>query len=78
MKSLESIYNSILLENQNSNDIDLKLLKGCTFGSYTINDDGSIDVNGDVVISNKGLTKIPFNFRNVSCSFTVIIINLHH
>ena len=48
MKSLESIYNSILLETQNPNNIDLNLLKKCVDGTYTINDDGSIDVNGDV------------------------------
>ena len=69
MKSLESIYNSILLENQNPNNIDIELLKECVIGTYTINDDGSIDVDGDVVISNKRLTKIPFNFRNVSGDF---------
>ena len=69
MKSLESIYNSILLENQNPNDIDIELLKKCIRGTYTINDDGSIDVNGAVNLSSKKLTKIPFKFRNVSGSF---------
>ena len=69
MKSLESIYNSILLENQNTNNIDLKLLKSCINGTYTINDDGSIDVNGNVNLSRKKLTKIPFNFSKVSGSF---------
>jgi len=69
MKSLESIYNSILLENQNTNNIDLKLLKKCIKGTYTINDDGSIDVDGNVDLSRKNLTKIPFNFSKVSGSF---------
>ena len=69
MKSLESIYESILLENQNTNNIDLELLKSCVKGTYTINDDGSIDVDGDVNLSRKKLTKIPFKFRNVSGSF---------
>ena len=69
MKSLESIYNSILLETQNPNNIDLKLLKSCIIGKYTINDDGSIDVDGMVSLINKYLTKIPFKFRNVSGSF---------
>jgi len=68
MKSLESIYNSILLENQNTN-IDIELLKSCFIGTYTINDDGSIDVDGMVRLTNKYLTKIPFKFRNVSGSF---------
>ncbi len=69
MKSLESICNSILLENQNPNNIDLKLLKKCIRGTYTINDDGSIDVDGSVNLSSKKLTKIPFKFRNVSGNF---------
>ena len=53
MKSLESIYESILLENQNTNNIDLELLKKCVDGTYTINDDGSIDVKGDIYYSSK-------------------------
>ena len=70
MKSLESIYNSILLENQNPNNIDLKLLKKCVVGTYNINDNGSVDVKGDVNLNRKNLTKIPFKFRNVSGYFS--------
>ena len=33
--------------------------------NYTINDDGSIDVNGDVILSRIGFTKIPVKFKNV-------------
>ena len=69
MKSLESICNSILLENQNPNNIDLELLKKCINGTYTINDDGSIDVEGSVELTNKNLTKIAFKCRNVSGDF---------
>ena len=69
MKSLESIYNSILLEKQNTNNIDIELLKKCVTGTYTINEDGSIDVDGDVDLYNRNLTKIPFKFRNVSGYF---------
>jgi hypothetical protein len=36
---------------------------------YTINDDYSIDVNGDVDLSHKGLSKIPLKFNKVSGSF---------
>jgi hypothetical protein len=74
MKSLESIYNSILLENQNTTntDIDLERLRRYIYGTpgkCTINDDGSIDVDGSVNISSRNLTKIPFKFRNVSGDF---------
>ncbi len=69
MKSLESIYESILLENQNTNDIDIELLNSCINGKYAINDDGSIDVYGNVELNNKNLTKIPFKFRNVRGGF---------
>jgi hypothetical protein len=34
--------------------------------NYTINDDESIDVDGDVYLSGNRLTKIPLKFRNVS------------
>ena len=44
--------------------------------NYTINDDGSIDVDGDVNLYESGLSKIPFKFRNVSgyfyCSYNKI------
>jgi len=73
MKSLESIYNSILLENQNiTNNIDLERLRRYIYGTpgkCTINNDGSIDVDGSVNLSRKKLTKIPFNFGKVSGSF---------
>ena len=73
MKSLESIYESILLENQNTNNIDLELLKKCIRGTYTINDDGSIDVEGNVNMHESkyinNLTKIPFKFGKVVGNF---------
>ena len=72
MKSLESIYNSILLENQNTNNIDIELLKKYVYGTpgkYTINDDGSIDVKGSVNVNIKNIAKIPFKFGIVSGNF---------
>jgi hypothetical protein len=36
---------------------------------YTINDDGSIDVYGDVHLSNRRLTKLPLKFKNVHGDF---------
>ena len=37
--------------------------------NYTINEDGSIDVNGDVYLENRRLTKLPLKFRNVTGYF---------
>jgi hypothetical protein len=38
--------------------------------NYTINDDGSIDVDGDVNLSYKGLTELPLTFNKVSGYFS--------
>jgi hypothetical protein len=41
--------------------------------NYTVNDDGSIDVNGDVELSFKDLTELPLRFNKVTgwfdCSY---------
>ena len=37
--------------------------------NYTINDDGSIDVNGYVNLINKGLTELPLTFNKVTGYF---------
>ena len=37
--------------------------------NYTINDDGSIDVDGPVSLNSCGLTKLPLRFRNVTGYF---------
>jgi hypothetical protein len=37
--------------------------------NYTVNDDGSIDVLGDVNLWNKGLTELPLTFNKVSGDF---------
>ncbi len=44
--------------------------------NYTINTDGSIDVNNNVKLSHKNLNKIPLQFRNVSGFFDVYNNNL--
>jgi hypothetical protein len=38
--------------------------------NYTINPDGSIDVNGNVWLFNKNLTKLPLKFNKVSGNFS--------
>ena len=37
--------------------------------NYTINDDGSIDVNGSVRLYNKGLTELPLTFNRIEGYF---------
>ena len=37
--------------------------------NYTINSDGTVDVNGDVYLSGEGLTKLPLNFGKVTGDF---------
>jgi len=46
-----------------------KICKKYGIKNYIINGDGSIDVDGDVDLSNKGLTKLPLKFNNVSGYF---------
>jgi hypothetical protein len=44
--------------------------------NYTINDDGSIDVNGDVYLSFKDLTELPLTFNKVTGYFNCCYNNL--
>ena len=46
-------------------------LKKYVSGTITVNDDGSIDVDGDVIMYNLNLTKIPFKFSKVTGIFSV-------
>jgi hypothetical protein len=59
---------------ENQEDIHA-IFKKYDITNYTINPDGSIDVDGDVDLYNRDLTKLPLNFRNISGYFIVIIIN---
>ena len=54
--------------NESKNDID-SLCKKYRIDNYTINDDGSIDVNGNVDLSSKKLMKLPLTFKHVSGNF---------
>jgi len=64
------IYNSMkhLKLFENFKDID-SICKELGIRNYTINPDGSIDVQGDVDISDKGLKELPLKFNDVSGSF---------
>ena len=53
---------------ENFEDIH-KICKKYGIKNYTINDDGSIDVDGDVILHKEGLTKLPLNFNNISGYF---------
>ena len=44
--------------------------------NYTINPDGSIDVNGDVNLWNRGLTELPLTFNKVTGYFNCIYNDL--
>ena len=54
--------------NESNQDID-SICEKWSIKNYTINGDGSIDVDGNVNLSNKRLTKLPLKFRNVSGGF---------
>lgn len=45
------------------------LCKRYRIRNYTINEDGSIDVDGDVDLTRKGLTKLPLRFNKVTGDF---------
>tara|TARA_B100000497_G_scaffold108145_1_gene126144 strand:+ start:972 stop:1568 length:597 start_codon:yes stop_codon:yes gene_type:complete len=47
----------------------IQLCEGYNISYYTINDDGSIDVDGDVSFINLGLTELPLKFNKVSGDF---------
>ena len=49
-------------------DID-SICKKYNIVNYTINNDGSVDVDGDVNLRNKGLTKLPLKFGSVTGNF---------
>ena len=53
---------------ENFQDID-SICKEYGIKNYTINPDGSIDVNGDVDLYNKSLTKLPLKFGRVTGDF---------
>ena len=54
---------------ENSSDNLKDIIDKLKIRNYTFNDDQSIDVNGNVNLSNRRLTKLPIKFRNVSGDF---------
>jgi len=53
---------------ENNSEID-SICKQFGITNYTINSDGSLDVQGDVILSYRKLTEIPLNFRMVTGKF---------
>jgi hypothetical protein len=61
----------------NLNDVPPeKILKYFGIQNYTINADNTVDVDGDVNLSHKGLTEIPVKFRVVKGDFNISYNNL--
>ena len=54
---------------ESNEDID-SICKKFDIKNYTINEDSTIDVDGNVYLRNKGLTKLPLKFGKVSDNFS--------
>ena len=65
MKHLKSYR---IFESQYNSEL-IKQLEKFGIRNYTINKDGTIDVDGNVHLNNKRLTKIPFKFGKVTGGF---------
>lgn len=76
--SLKHIKAFALFESQleGNSAIAWIMTKNSAQSDYTLRKDGSIDVKGDVVIVEKGLTEIPIRFNKVTGSFNVYDNNL--
>ncbi|MCK9475557.1 MAG: hypothetical protein M0R46_06555 [Candidatus Muirbacterium halophilum] len=61
-------YIKMFNESINRSDIDA-ICKKYNIKNYTINNDGSIDVNGNVDLSGKNLNILPLNFRSINGFF---------
>jgi hypothetical protein len=64
-----------LFESSKEEDIE-SICREYNIENWTLNEDGSIDVDGDVDLSFKKLTKLPLKFRNVSGYFNCSENNL--
>ena len=62
------LYNYKQFINESRQDID-SICQKYGIKNYTINEDGSIDVDGDVDLSNRKLIELPLKFRNVNGNF---------
>ncbi len=63
------LYNYKQFINESRQDID-SICQKYNIKNYIINEDGSIDVDGDVDLSNRKLIELPLRFRNVNGDFS--------
>ena len=73
MKHLKSYK---IFENIQTDEEIHELCRKYEIKNYTINEDKSIDVDGDVFLVDYGLTKLPLKFRHVKGDFDCVSNNL--
>jgi hypothetical protein len=66
-----------LFENFNQYEID-DICEKYNIKNYTINPDGSIDVDGNVELSYRNLTKLPIKFNKITGHFNLFSNNLNN
>ena len=69
MKNLKNYKSYKISENKQTDGEIHELCRKYNIENYTINEDKSIDVDGDVDLYNKGLSKLPLKFRHVKGDF---------
>jgi hypothetical protein len=53
---------------ESKEDID-SICRKYNIRNYVVNEDGTVDVDGNVHLDNRGLTELPLKFRKVSGDF---------
>jgi hypothetical protein len=73
IKTYEGLFDFFKKKETDPKKIEIiKLCKEYNITKYTINDDYSIDVDGNVDLSSKNLTKIPIKFNKVTGFFSCV------
>ena len=76
MKHLKNYKSYKIFENIQTDEEIHELCRKYRIKNYTINEDKSIDVDGDVVLYRKNLTKLTLKFRNIRGNFDCSFNNL--
>jgi hypothetical protein len=61
-------WNDFILESKNYREVK-EICDHYDIRNWTLNNDGSLDINGDLDLSSMGLTKLPLKFNRVSGDF---------